>query len=59
MPRAVDPKFGEDGYGLHALPQFRFRKQEVEPLMKHLGEQPAVSSAPFAEFWGAAWLASS
>ncbi len=43
MPRAVNPRLGDDGYGEAALPRFRVYKRQAEPLMHYLKKAPSVS----------------
>lgn len=43
MPRAVNPRLGDDGYGTAALPRVRLYKRQVDALMRYFEKTPSVS----------------
>ena len=45
MPRTVDARLGDDGYGLGAIPRFRLSRRQVDPLSKHFPDRARLSPA--------------
>lgn len=45
MPRAVDARLGDDGYGLGAIPRFRILRRQVDPLLKFFPDRAGLSPA--------------
>lgn len=52
MARAVNPRLGEDGYGLAPLPSSRLSEQEVKPLLEYFGARSTVRLTDLTQ-----WLA--
>lgn len=50
MPRAVNPRLGDDGYSRTALPPVRLYMRQVEPLMRYFTAAPAVTVAELRRY---------